>query len=302
MEDTFLVTHPPNSHLFPVRQRSNSSPAARPSSLSRLLAQASPAQEITTEAPAEHPADLQRTPSPATPTPAPEIRSLSPPASSPPPPSQSPSVPVPQNVSPNANNNTSSNTPSMPSPLRPGSRASRLSTTSRFSVSRIPALGAVMTSQSKAAATTALTEQAIAASPSSITDSPFRSPVTPPPPEEAISDAVTNALSSQLNTTVNHRRRTSSHQTTRPSPLATTSTQGAVAAATIVPARPSFSTTNTLTNLASSWGMSFGRKKKAEIGSLAPTAEASGTGSDREPPIPETPNSSQSARELLKRF
>src|SRR4051812_30028716 len=43
VEDTFLVTHhSPNSHLFPVaRGRANSSPTARPSSLSRLLAQAS---------------------------------------------------------------------------------------------------------------------------------------------------------------------------------------------------------------------------------------------------------------------
>ncbi|KAF8903289.1 hypothetical protein CPB84DRAFT_1814678 [Gymnopilus junonius] len=256
VEDTFLVTHPPNSHLFPARQRSNSSPTARPSSLSRLLAQASPAPDAATEPPTD------THPSPPIP---------------PPPSSPSASIPAPQNVSPNANNNTTTNTPSMPSPLRPGSRASRLSTTSRFSVGRIPALGTVMSSQPKASATTALTEQAIAASPSSITDNPFRSPVTstPTPPEENISDAMTNVLNSQLS---NHRRRTSSHQAIRPSPLAPTSSQSTVVAATIVPSRPPISTTSTLTNLANSWGMSFGRKKKTEVGNLTPTAEASGDG------------------------
>ncbi|KAF8966554.1 autophagy-related protein 11-domain-containing protein [Flammula alnicola] len=73
VEDTFLVTHPPNSHLFPARARANSSPGARPSSsLSRLLAQASSAPENMNE---------------NLPEPTPEVRSPTPPISPPPPPS-----------------------------------------------------------------------------------------------------------------------------------------------------------------------------------------------------------------------
>lgn len=49
VEDTFMVTHPTNLHLFPSRGRSDSTPAARPSSLSRLLAQASPTPEKATD-------------------------------------------------------------------------------------------------------------------------------------------------------------------------------------------------------------------------------------------------------------
>src|ERR1700728_648409 len=39
-DDAFRATRPPSSHLYPIRSRSNSSPNAVPSSLSRLLAQA----------------------------------------------------------------------------------------------------------------------------------------------------------------------------------------------------------------------------------------------------------------------
>jgi len=275
VEDTFLVTHPPNSHLFPVRARSNSSPSARPSSLSRLLAQASPVPESQTEDLSTQNQSL-----------VPENRNESPsPATSPPPP-PSPSHhtgSVPQSLNINPNN---SNLPSLPSPLRPGSRASRLSTTSRFS---IPVLGNVVSTQSKAAPTTALTEQPVAVSPSSSNENPFMSPVTPSPEDhQLIPQAVTIVKQ--------HRPRTLSYQAPRSSPLVPTPSQS-----TVVPPRPLIATPNTLVNLASTWGMSFGRKKKADQGNSF--SESSNDGGDpSSSPKPDFPISSHSARDLLKRF
>ncbi|KAF8155845.1 putative peripheral membrane protein [Crassisporium funariophilum] len=262
VEDTFLVTHPPNSHLFPVRARSNSSPTARPSSLSRLLAQASPAPELVLE---------------TQPGPVPEIRSPSPPTFPPP---------------PSPTNNTGSiphshhNAPSISSPLRPDSRTSRKSTTSRFSVGRIPALASVAASQSKAAATTALTDQPVASSPSS-SDNPFGSPITPSP-EGSISDGMSNVITS--------RRRTTSYHMPRTSPLASSSSQS-----TVVPSRPTLTASGTLANLvANSWGMSFGRKKKSELASLAPTVESLVDDLNGSTDYHSADN--QSAQDLLKRL
>ncbi|KAF9472749.1 hypothetical protein BDN70DRAFT_886621 [Pholiota conissans] len=290
VEDTFEVTHPPNSHLFPTRPRANSSPNARPSSsLSRLLAQASPSPDAPADnnaptvsnVPAEH-SNVTTDNNAASDT-TPEIRSPSSPPTSPPPP-PSPALPA-DSVPASASFNHNGIPP--PSPLRPGSRASRLSTTSRFSVGRIPTLA----SQAKAAPTTALSEQALAES-STSDNNPFRSPTTPTP-DESISDALMNVVT-------NHRRmRTVSHQTTRASPLSVTSSQ-----ATIIPARPSLATTATLASLASSWGMSFGRKKKAEGGSpLAPTVESTtGGGSIGERQLGDSTLNASSARDLLKKF
>lgn len=280
VEDSFLVTHPPNSHLFPVRGRSNSSPTARPSSLSRLLAQASPAQEASIE-------DSS--------TPTPGNRSTSPPTSPPPPPS--PSL-HPSSVPQSANTNSNQAPNNVPSPLRPGSRASRLSTTSRFSVGRVPVLSTVGSAQSKAAATIALADPSIAASPSSAVDNPFISPTTPSP-EESISEAMKNVLNQHPK---GSRPRTMSYQTARPSPLAATASQ-----ATVVQSRPSLAatvTTNPLATFANSWGMSFGKKKKLDTGNLTPTTESSVDGADRGnvPSSSDAPNPSQSARDLLKRF
>lgn len=234
VEDTFLLAHPPKSHLFLARARASSSPPTRPSSLSRLLAQASASPDGMSE-------NLPP------PDPIPEVKSRTPSLSPPPPPSPT--------------NNTGSasqshnNVPSVPSPLRPGSRASRLSTTSRFSVGRIPVLANVTTSQSKASATTALTEQAVASSASSNDGSPFESPVTPSP-EQSLPEVA------------GHRRGTSSYHNPRPSPLASSSSQS-----TVVPSKPASTASDTLATLANSWGMPFGRKKKSELGNLAPAVE-----------------------------
>ncbi|KAG6830913.1 hypothetical protein H0H87_006836 [Tephrocybe sp. NHM501043] len=234
VEESFLVTHPPNSALFPVRTRANSSPTARPSSLSRLLAQATPESHLDPV-----PQSPIRTPSPTTspPLPSPSHHTGS----------------IPQHI------------PNTASPLRPGSRASRLSTTSRFS-SRLPALGAAGASSSKAAPTIALTEQPVlSASPASgsLDGNPFGLTATPSP-DGSISEVTAN--------TVLSRRRTTSYQIPKASPLAASSSsaQGRVSQA----ARTSLTATNTLANLASSWGVAFSRKRKAAEPHASPSGSA----------------------------
>ncbi|KAJ7136702.1 putative peripheral membrane protein [Mycena epipterygia] len=269
VEDSFLTTaHPPNLHLFPVRSRSGSSPPVRPSSLSRLLAQASPESQL------EAIPSRDRTPSPPT---------------SPPPPA-SPS---------HYTGSAPHHVPVLSSPLRPGSRASRISTTSRFSVGRIPALGSASSGSpgAKAPPTTALAEQLIlSSSPSSAEANPFRSPSTPSP-DDSMSEGVSNILR-------HSRRRTSSYHVPRTSPLAPTSISESTSTSTATagPARPTITASNTLANLASSWGVSFGRKKKAEISAatLASTAESE-PNADEHYRI-EGERSQESASELLKRF
>ncbi|KAF8068787.1 putative peripheral membrane protein [Lyophyllum atratum] len=262
VEESFLVTHPPNSALFPVRTRANSSPTARPSSLSRLLAQATPETQLEPV-----PQSPIRTPSPTT----------SPPQAS----SYQHTGSAPQHL------------PGAPSPLRPGSRASRMSTTSRFSVSRPPALGNAGASSpmAKAAPTIALSEQPmVSSSPTSGSgDNPFGLPPTPSP-DGSISDGMANALM--------NRRRTTSYHIPKTSPLAASSSaQGKVSQAT----RTSLTATSTLVNLASSWGVAFSRRKKAEIEAANVSSAVEGPtdimGPTDDPIIPDP-----SASELLKRF
>ncbi|KAJ7802672.1 putative peripheral membrane protein [Mycena olivaceomarginata] len=245
VEDSFLTTHSPNLHLFPVRSRSTSSPPVRPSSLSRLLAQAPPESQLE-------------------PIPSPPNKSPSPPISPPPPASPSHHTgSIPQHV------------PVLSSPLRPASRASRISTTSRFSVGRIPALGSASSGSpgAKAPPTTALAEQLIlSSSPSSGGEAnPFGSPSTPSP-DDSMAEGVSNVLR-------HSRRRTSSYHVPRTSPLAPTSVSESTSTSTVHagPTKPTTTASNTLANLASSWGVSFGRKKKAEnTATLASTAENGG--------------------------
>lgn len=116
----------------------------------------------------------------------------------------------------------------------------------------------------KAAPTTALTEDPMASSPTSNDGNPFRSPVTPSP-DESISDGLNNIVTGNSS-----RRRTTSYHIPRASPLATGSTSTSRGPA-FLPARPSLTATATLANLANSWGASFGRKKKAEMGGSVTT-------------------------------
>ncbi|KAJ6624249.1 putative peripheral membrane protein [Mycena sp. CBHHK59/15] len=259
VEDSFQTAHAPNLHLFPVRTRSSSSPPVRPSSLSRLLAQAAPESNLE---------PVAKTPSPPT---------------SPPPPAS-------------LSQHTGSaphHVPVLSSPLRPGSRASRISTASRFSVGRIPGLGSGSSGSpgAKAPPTTALADQLLLSS--SPEGSPFRSPSTPSP-DESMAEGVSNVLR-------HSRRRTASYHVPRTSPLApstvsestsTTATAPGVAG----PSRPTITASNTLANLASSWGVAFGRKKKTEA--AAPLASTEEPETDRIDRTQET----ASASELLKRF
>ncbi|KAF8637910.1 hypothetical protein AX17_002533 [Amanita inopinata Kibby_2008] len=276
VEETFRVTQPPNSRLFPVRSRANSSPSPRPSSLSRLLAQA----PIV--------AELQHSDPPA----------ATPPTTSPPPPSPTlPAGSVPRNQP-----------TTTASPLRPGSRASRLSTTSKFSSGRLPVLAGAITGSPaivKAAPTTALSEQqpVISSSSSSGEGSPFRSPVVPSP-DVSMSEGVIN---------VHHeRKRTTSFQATRTyvgGPPNVTTSQ-AMASETV---RPVMTATSTLANLANSLG--FGRRKvsshhlqsqqqhgPSRLARVAATADSdSASTRSSYTPIQEVAEAS-SASDLLKKF
>nr|GAT55169.1 predicted protein [Mycena chlorophos] len=286
-EDTFM-TNPP-AHLFPtVRARTSlsSSPPVRPSSLSRLLAQAPLLSDIppeTTATATATEAEPETVP-PAT-LPGPVQLENKPPPQSPISPSQEqmglPSS-IPQHV-------VASGT----SPLRPGSRASRLSNASRFSVGRIPGLGSASSGSpgSKAPPTTALAD--FPASPSSSSPvkvdpaDPFRESSTPSP-NESISEGVTNVLR-------HSRRRTTSYHVPRTSPLAPSTVSESTSTSTsTVTARPSGTTTatagasstNPLANFASSWGVSFGRKRRPEV-----TTEPE-----------DALNGNSAATEMLKRF
>ena len=264
VEESFQVTHPPNSHLFPVRNRANSSPTARPSSLSRLLAQATQETqlELVPQSPAHSPS---KTPSP--------------PTSPPPPPSPSiPSGSVPQHA------------PVIPSPLRPGSR---MSVTSKFSVSRVPPLVGGVTGSSipKAAPTTALTEQAlVSSSPSSGEGNLFGLSGTPSP-DGSMSDGIGN--------TVISRGRTTSYHIPKASPLSGVSVGPNKP---IQPIRQAMTATSTLANLANSWGVSFSRKKKAELLESDVQSATSSLSTNWRDTIDDRGNNDASASDLLKRF
>ncbi|KAK0192988.1 putative peripheral membrane protein [Armillaria mellea] len=259
VEDTFQVTHPPTSRLFPLRTRANSSPSTRPSSLSRLLAQAS--QDPRPE----------ETPSPPSPPPPP------PPVRTPSPVAQSPQSPVPLPSPTHPVGSVPHHATMHPSPLRPGSRASKTSSASRFSVGRMPALGSVSSSLgAKATATTALSDEPIASSPSAKSQS--EGVASAPSPDESISNGMSNVL--------NIRRRTTSYH--RPSTRAASESSTSNTVTEGVSSRPMITASSTLANLASSWGVSFGRKKKAAMSRLS-TTEESQPGSPSMDPSPDTP-------------
>ncbi|KDQ58454.1 hypothetical protein JAAARDRAFT_176412 [Jaapia argillacea MUCL 33604] len=263
-EESFEATRPPGSHLFPTRNRTQSSPTAGPSSLSRLLAQAPPEiSQIQTHL-ETIPASRDRTPSPTT-------------SHLPPP-------------SPTLGAGSQGNVPTAPSPLRPGSRASRVSASSKFSSGRIPLppLGSSSSGSSgttKAAPTTALSGapgvSTTVPSPGSgeglLPNSESVASTSTPSPEGSPSEGMSNIVMHQ------HRRRTASYHIPRTSPLATTSTLAAPPTTSNGDGAASrsgsggvgettASAAGTLATLANSWGVSFGRKKKAELSVRSPLA------------------------------
>ncbi|KAG2117345.1 putative peripheral membrane protein [Suillus discolor] len=219
-ESVFSVTQPPTSSSFPVRARANSTPVAGPSSLSRLLAQAPPENSIEIS---------------------PLSRDVSPPTTPlPPPPPPSPPTQVDLNAQQPA---SLTHAPYIPSPLRPGSRASRGSSSSRFSAVRLPPLASVSASPTsvKAVATTALTEHDL----SSISPPHEYSSIKgPPSPQGSLSEGMTSIF---LN-----RRRTTSHHVPRSSPLASSNFSSPPSA------------TSALASLASNF-VPFGRRKKVDM-------------------------------------
>ena len=293
VEEAFRVTRSPNSQFFPVRARSSSSPGARPSSLSRLLAQAPENQiDSLTKQGMSQRHDLMPHETLHDASSSPRGTSSFPPQDSYLPVHVSPSHPslpsLPPSLPP---------IPSVPknfstqvSPLRPGSRASRLSTTSKFS-GRIPALGNSLPGGSKAPPTTALADQTLLSSSPSNDGNPFGLPVTPPR-EESVSDGVDSFLK---------RRRTTSYHVPRPSPLALNNPLQI----SQIPGRSesTATATNTLASLAGNWGMPFGRRKKSSINSLTPTIESPPREElAREETATERGKQDLSARDLLRRL
>ena len=257
-EDSFRTTRPPTSHLFPIRSRSNSSPNAGPSSLSRLLAQAPAETSLETIPPSQ---------------------SGSPPPTTSPPPPPSPTQ--------TGSLTHGYHAPSIPSPLRPGSRASRLSSSSRFSLGRIPPLGSPSSGSSaavKTAPTTALSDHQLLSASSSVEKDTIVHRTSPSPAGSPASSMSNISLG---------RRRTTSYHIPRTSPLVTTPTTINAGPSS---AGVSSAASNTLANLANSWGVSFGRKKKAQVDHPA-VAEPSFDGGENGHSRTES-----SASELLKRF
>jgi autophagy-related protein 11 len=229
VEETFRPTRAPNSRHFPTARSgvNPATPVAGPSSLSRLLAQAPATSE----------------PAPPDPTlPAPEsdtspIRTPSPPL---PALSSSPAQPFPATA-------TATGRPHQPhssSPLRPGSRASRLSTSSRISAPRLPGFGGAGGSAAKAVPTTAITAPSVLDEPGTEAVGPTHTPTTTTQAPQT-ADSAGEGMASLLA----RRRTTSFHVPASGSPLA-----APVPRQTAGPA-------GALASLAN-WSTSFSRRRK----------------------------------------
>ncbi|KAI9507608.1 putative peripheral membrane protein [Russula earlei] len=248
VDESFHPTRAPNSRHFPAaRSGTNSSiPVAGPSSLSRLLAQATTTSEPAPPPPDPVPILLDTVPSPIrTPSPTPPATSSSPPQS------------LPANTAAAGRQHTA---PHPSSPLRPGSRASRLSTSSRFSAPRLPAFGGAGGGAAKAVPTTAITAPAVLDEPGADALGPILT--TAPASADGMGEGMASLLA--------RRRTTSFHVPSSSSPLAApTPRQSAGPAAAFA----------SLAN----WGTSFSRRRKA------PSESAS-------TPLPEEAAAKQDAR------
>ncbi|TFY68709.1 hypothetical protein EVG20_g3446 [Dentipellis fragilis] len=265
VEDSFQATRAPNSRHFPSRSRANSIPTAGPSSLSRLLAQAGIGTELNGLEPIPpSPPVPSRSPSPLAPP------SLGVPASPSPPALMPPSTTQPPRA----------HAPTGSSPLRPGSRASRISTSSRFSAGRLPPFGSASTAASAGPAVKAAPTTALSQSPSGIAETQNSSET--PSPSGSTGEGLANMA-------LGRRRTTSHHMSTIPgSPLAASTTgagerQGGSALASLA-----------------SWGAAFGRRKRVD--SAAPNPGAGGSGAARTNVGTDVAGDQSSARLLLQKF
>jgi len=237
VEESFHPARAPNSRHFPAaRSGTNSTtPVAGPSSLSRLLAQAPATSEHAP--PLADPIPIAQITVPSTTrTPSPPLPALS----------SSPSQTVPVN--------TASGRPHPPhtsSPLRPGSRASRLSTSSRYSAPRLPAFGGAGGGVAKAVPTTAITNTAPTTLDETDDDAFGPVPATAPPPADTPGEGMASLLA--------RRRTTSFHAPVSSSPLAAP-----------VP-RQSAGPAAAFASLAN-WSTTFSRRRKMASESSAPPA------------------------------
>lgn len=300
VEDSFTVTRPLNGRLFPSPTRTNSLPLAGPSSLSRLLAQAdgSPSSETTATPIVQSPLSIvPQIPAPpaAKDSSSPQLQPPSSPAMS------SPSTPKPGNQGPSLASGPSTVT------LRPGSRASKQSSSSRFST-RVPfAPAAPSIVKPTATAALAVGEQQVTQG------SPGTSPTSKPSPRKIRSRESSSSinpspegsptegmvhLSNALAQKAQHRKtRAASHSIGRNSPLAAAfPTSKTTSELDSTSAKPSGSSTGSppgpnlppgitarsrLASLASSWGVSFARKRLSEV---PQSPSGSGNASESENP------------------
>ncbi|KAI8976594.1 hypothetical protein BD414DRAFT_524466 [Trametes punicea] len=303
VEESFSATRPPTSRLFPrtPRTRSNSSPTAGPSSLSRLLAQAGPTEQAATAEVADGSGPPHAETPSQSPRPSPSPTTGVSPTVSPPPPPASPTRPSPGSLSQN------SHVPAQPSPLRPGSRASRGSSSSRFSAGRLP-FGASSAAAAKATPTTAISEQAVSTLSSGTTSGSGSDTVGMPgalagsyvpSPESSPSGGMASLLSqSQRRRTTSHSIALSRNSIGGVSSPATTSSISLAGLGLGAGASAGPSATSRLASFAGSWGIGFGRRRKTELSesgqsesgsSPSKSASPGGRGPGTSSPIPESP-------------
>ena len=267
VEESFTTPRP-----FPTRSRANSTPSAGPSSLSRLLAQA----------PNEATLDPIMVPTPDKAQPPPEmvIDNEEPEVESPDQQEQQEQLlpEVVDTVSPSPPTITIPfhSSPQQLSPMRPGSRSSKVSITSRMSIKRKP--GGSVTG--KASPTTAITGLPITAGKLPGDLSAARRNGETPTSEGSPSDGMSNLLKQH------HRRRsTSSYSVSRGFPL-TGGVTTAISHATNVQGSTGNETSTSgagsrLASLATSWGVAFGRRRKTAV--LDSIPQQASTDSDDQP-------------------
>jgi len=254
IEETFTTPHP-----FPTRSRANSIASAGPSSLSRLLAQAS----------TEAVPDSITTPTPDKARPSPKVVMDDKPLEVEPPEQQEqreqvqPEVVDTVSPSPPQITIPFHSSPQPQSPMRPASRASKISITSRISIVRKPG-GSI--GGGKASPTTAITGLPINADKPSGDLPVARRTTETPTPEGSPSDGMSNLLKQH------HRRRaSSSYPVSRGFPL-TSGTTTAISHATDVQGSTGVRNETSasgagsrLASLATSWGVAFGRRRKTLV-------------------------------------
>lgn len=266
VEESFTTPRP-----FPARSRANSTPSAGPSSLSRLLAQAptevtpdpitaqaqentQPFPEVTTD---DNESQEQQEQQEASQPEVVDMVSLSP----------SPiTIPI-------------RSSPQPQSPMRPGSRSSRVSVTSRMSIGRKP--GGSITG--KASPTTAITGLPITAGKLPGDLSAVRLTGETPTPEGSPSDGMSNLLKQH------HRRRTSSYAVSRTFPLTSGTTTTAISHATDVQGSTEIRNETSvsgaggrLASLATSWGVAFGRRRKTVVLDSIPQVSTNSSSDDQQ--------------------